>query len=89
MQLVPQKNIELGMKRIAKDETDIIYLKEQFSRFAVFSRETSSLVCITTNDVVENNLKQQVLNAKDNGFAIIDNIVSKIATKDFYKPLQK
>lgn len=39
--------------------------------------------------MVENNLKQQVLNAKENGFAIIDDVVLKMGSEDFYKPLKK
>lgn len=83
------KNIELGEKRLQKDEAGVKILIEQFARFRVFSRSDTNLVNITTNDVVQSGIREDILNAENNGSKIIEKIISFINTSEFYKPIKK
>ena len=54
-------------KRMMRDENDVQKLEEQIKRFNPFNREGEELVCISTNDVAGNDIREDLLTATQRG----------------------
>jgi uncharacterized membrane protein len=59
---------DTGRNRIKRDEEDVVKLVAQFERYDVF-RQTTDLVAVTTGDVASDDIRNDLLQAKERGEA--------------------
>ena len=62
--------------RIKRDETDVKKLEEQIVQFNPFNRTGEELVCISTNDVARDDIREDLLTAQNRGTELLTKFVS-------------
>lgn len=65
---------DLGKARMRRDEEDVLQLVSQFTKYEVF-RHTNELVVVTTGDVANDNIKEDLLQAGQTGQTIVQEFV--------------
>ena len=60
-----QTQKDTGQMRMARDEDDVNLVYQQLIQFNPFGRDSSDLICISTNDVAPFEIKDDLLSAKN------------------------
>jgi hypothetical protein len=61
---------DIGKARRSRDEEDVLKLVFQFTKYEVF-RQTNELVVVTTGDVANDKIKEDLLQAQQTGQSIV------------------
>lgn len=84
---------EASSARSKRDENDIQKLTHQLVAFNPFGRKHDDLLCISTNDVAPDDVKNELLTARERGKSLIQELISKRlgpnASVDFFEPIKK
>jgi hypothetical protein len=79
--------------RSKRDENDIQKLTNQLVAFNPFGREQEDLICISTNDVAPDAVKNDLLTAKERGKSLVEDFISTRLGPNpsvgFFDPLKK
>ena len=76
-----------------RDENDVQKLEEQIKQFNPFNREGEELVCISTNDVAGNDIREDLLTATQRGreqlAGLLEKRLLRDATQSIHDPIVK
>ena len=67
---------DIGRNRIKRDEEDVVKLVAQFERYGVF-RQTTDLVAVTTGDVASDDIRNDLLQAQEQGEVAVKTFVQE------------
>lgn len=88
-----QSQKELGSKRINRDEDDVTKVMEQLQEFSPFGRDTTDLICISTNEVAPEEIRGDLCTAhqhgKDQVKRFVQDRIGDGATVDFRATIKK
>ncbi|MES9882793.1 MAG: hypothetical protein ABW185_18145 [Sedimenticola sp.] len=70
------ENKEAHTSRLARDEKDVQHIVQQFERFHVFTQQSACLVCLSTRDVVPEDITSALLNAERHGHEQVSSFVT-------------
>ena len=90
----PTKTVkEVGPQRRQRDEGDLKKIQQKLETFKPFGRETTDLICISTNDVASTEIKTDLVSALTRGNVVLTDFIEKRlseqASKVFRDPLVK
>lgn len=88
-----RRHTDLGLKRMQSDENDVQNLQNQINLFNPFARKSKHLVCISTNDITHDDIKQDLLMVQERGSKHLQQFVEKWllpdGTENFHDAIQK
>ncbi len=67
---------DTGRNRIKCDEEDVVKLVAQFEHYDVF-QQTTDLIAVTTGDVASDEIRNDLLQAKERGEAVVKTFVQE------------
>jgi hypothetical protein len=70
-------HVEAGPSRIKRDEEDVLKIEGILKEFQVLDRVGPELMCISTSDVANENVKEDLLNAHKRGTEAVSKFISE------------